>query len=158
MLAQILATTIFIAMFILIVMEKWERHIITLVSALLTLILVFGVGMHSLPAIIETLNVHSIITPDFWISSGESSGHSSGINWETIVFIFGMMIMVEGMAHTGFFRWLCMKIAFLVKCKTIPIFITFMIMSAVLSMFMSCVSPLYTVKWNRNLSPCERSC
>lgn len=140
MLAQILATIIFLAMFILIVLEKWERHVITLVSALLTLILVFGVGMQSLPAIVETLNVHSIFTPGFWISAGESGGHASGINWETIVFIFGMMIMVEGMAHTGFFRWLCMKIAKLVNYKVISIFLTFMILSAFLAMFIDSIT------------------
>ena len=38
-----------------------------------------------------------------------------------------MMIMVEGMANSGFFRWLCMKIAKLVKYQIIPIFITFML-------------------------------
>lgn len=140
MLAQVLATIIFLAMFILIVTEIWERHVITLVSALLTLILVFGVGMQSLPAIIETLNVHSIFTPGFWISVGESAGHSSGINWETIVFIFGMMIMVEGMAHTGFFRWLCMRIAKLVNYKVTSIFLTFMILSAFLAMFIDSIT------------------
>ena len=140
MLAQVLAIIIFLAMFILIVIEKWERHIITLVSALLTLILVFGVGMHSLPAIVETLNVHSIFTPGFWITTGESGGHASGINWETIIFIFGMMIMVEGMAHTGFFRWLCMKIAKLVNYKVISIFLTFMILSSFLAMFIDSIT------------------
>ena len=140
MLAQVLATIIFLAMFILIVLEKWERHVITLVSALLTLILVFGVGMQSLPAIVETLNVHSIFTPGFWISAGESGGHASGINWETIVFIFGMMIMVEGMARVGFFRWLCMRIAKLVKYKVIPIYLTFMILSTVLAMFIDSIT------------------
>ncbi|MBQ8247573.1 MAG: citrate transporter [Lachnospiraceae bacterium] len=140
MLAQVLATIIFLAMFILIVTEIWERHVITLACALLTLILVFGVGMQSLPAIIETVNIHSIFTPGFWISTGESSGHSSGINWETIVFIFGMMIMVEGMAHTGFFRWLCMKIAKLVNYKVTSIFLTFMILSAFLAMFIDSIT------------------
>ena len=48
--------------------------------------------------------------------------------------------MVEGMAKAGFFRWLCMRIAYIVKCKTIPIFITFMIMSAVLSMFIDSIT------------------
>ena len=48
--------------------------------------------------------------------------------------------MVEGMAKAGFFRWLCMKIAFMVKCKTIPVFITFMIMAAVLSMFIDSIT------------------
>lgn len=140
MLAQVLATVIFLAMFILIITEIWERHIITLVSALLTLILVFGVGMHSLPAAIETLNVHSIFTQGFWISAGESASHSSGINWETIVFIFGMMVMVEGMAHTGFFRWLCMKIAKLVNYKVVSIFLTFMILSSFLAMFIDSIT------------------
>ena len=140
MLAQVLATVIFLAMFILIVTEIWERHVITLACALLTLILVFGVGMHSLPAIIETANIHSIFTQGFWITTGESSGHSSGINWETIVFIFGMMIMVEGMAHTGFFRWLCMKIAKLVNYKVSSIFLTFMILSAFLAMFIDSIT------------------
>ncbi len=140
MLAQVLATIIFLAMFILIVTEIWERHVITLVSALLTLILVFGVGMQSLPAIYETINLHSIFTPGFWIATGESGGHSSGINWETIVFIFGMMIMVEGMAHTGFFRWLCMKIAKLVNYKVTSIFLTFMILSAFLAMFIDSIT------------------
>ena len=54
MLAQIFAVVIFAAMFILIVMEVLERHIISCVCALLTIILVFGVGMHSVPAIMET--------------------------------------------------------------------------------------------------------
>lgn len=140
MLAQVLATIIFLAMFILIVTEIWEKHIITLACALLTLILVFGVGMHSIPAIMETLNVHSIITPGFWISTGESSGHSSGVNWETIVFLFGMMVMVEGMAHSGFFRWLCMKIVKLVNYKVTSIFLTFMILSAFLAMFIDSIT------------------
>ncbi len=48
--------------------------------------------------------------------------------------------MVEGMANAGFFRWLCMKIAFFVKCKTIPVFITFTIMAAVLSMFIDSIT------------------
>ncbi|MEI3417218.1 MAG: hypothetical protein V8Q86_01565 [Blautia sp.] len=43
MAAQIAAVTIFLVMFLLIIMEKFERHVITLGCALLTLILVFGV-------------------------------------------------------------------------------------------------------------------
>lgn len=140
MVAQILAVTIFVLMFLLIVMEKFERHHITLISALLMLILVFGVCMRSTDAIIETLNVKSIFSTEFWYSAGESSGGASGINWETIFFIAGMMIMVEGMGRVGFFRWLCMRIAKLVRYKTIPIFITFMFMSAILAMFIDSIT------------------
>lgn len=140
MIAQIFAVVIFLAMFILIITEVWERHIVTLGCALLTLILVFGICMHSPSAIIETLNIHSIFSPGFWHTAGEASEASAGINWETIVFIAGMMIMVEGMANSGFFRWLCMKIAKLVKYQIIPIFITFMFLSFVLAMFIDSIT------------------
>jgi len=127
-------------MFVLVVMDKIERHIVTLGCGILTLILVFGVGMHSMDAIVETLNVKGIFTTDFWYSAGESGESTSGINWATIIFLGGMMIMVEGMAKAGFFRWLCMKLARLVHYKTIPLFITFMIMSAILSMFIDSIT------------------
>ncbi len=140
MIPQILVVLIFLAMFILIVTEIWERHIITLVCGALTLLLVFGLGMRSMDAIVETLNIHSIFTTHFWYTAGESGGVTAGINWETIIFIAGMMIMVEGMAHVGFFRWLCMAIARMVKYKVIPIFLTFMLLSAFLAMFIDSIT------------------
>lgn len=140
MAAQVLAILIFLAMFILIITEIWERHVITLGCALLTLVLVFGFGMHSMSAIVETLNVGSIFTPQFWYTAGQSGEASSGINWETIVFVAGMMIMVEGMAQVGFFRWLCMRIAKAVKYQVIPIFLTFMILSGFLAMFIDSIT------------------
>lgn len=136
--AQIFAVIIFVAMFLMIVIDKIERHIVTLGCGLLTLIIVFGICMRSGTAIWETIAVRDFIKPEFWYQVTESE--SKGINWATIIFIAGMMVMVEGMAKAGFFRWLCMKIAFLVKCRTIPVFITFMIMSAVLSMFIDSIT------------------
>lgn len=140
MIAQILAVIIFVVMFVLIITEKFERHIITLCCGLLTLVVVFGVCMQSMPAVIETLNIHNIFTVDFWYQAGETTESSTGVNWATIIFIAGMMVMVEGMARVGFFRWLCMRIANLVHYRTIPIFITFMIMSAVLAMFIDSIT------------------
>ena len=140
MVAQIIAAVIFVAMFVLIVMDKIERHYVTLGCGALTLAVVFGICMQDGNAVLETLNFKSIFTPEFWYNAGSSSEASAGINWETIIFIAGMMVMVEGMARVGFFRWLCMQIAKLVKCKTIPIFITFMIMSAVLAMFIDSIT------------------
>ncbi len=96
--------------------------------------------MHSWEACMKTLNVRSIFTLDFWYSAGESSESSSGINWATIIFIAGMMVMVEGMARVGFFRWLCMCLAKAVKYKVIPIFVTFMFMSFVLAMFIDSIT------------------
>ena len=127
MTAQILAVVIFVAMFLLIVTEKIERHIVTLVCGLLTMVLVFGLAMQSMSAVIETLNVNSIFTPGFWYTSGSEGEATSGINWSTIIFILGMMVMVEGMAKAGFFRWLCMRLAKMVNYKPLPLFITFIV-------------------------------
>ena len=140
MLAQVLAIIIFLAMFLLIILEIWERQWITLACGLLTLLLVFGLGMHSMGAIMRTLNLQSFFTTGFWYAAGESSEASSGINWQTIIFITGMMIMVEGMAKVGFFRWLCMEIAKMVKYQVIPIFMTFMLLSFVLAMFIDSIT------------------
>lgn len=136
-LAQILAISIFVVMFVLVVLDKIEKHYVTLACGLLTLVLVFGVAMHSMDAVIETLNFKSMIQPGFWI--GEAP-ESAGIDWATIIFLGGMMIMVEGMAKAGFFRWLCMKLAKMVHYKTIPLFITFMVMSAILAMFIDSIT------------------
>ncbi len=135
--AQGLAVAIFLIMFILIVTDKIERHYVTLGCGLLVLLFVFGLCMHDADAIWRTLNLHTIITPEFWIGSSESS---SGINWATIIFIAGMMVMVEGMGKAGFFRWLCLTIAKAVKYKTVPLLITFMIMSSILAMFIDSIT------------------
>ena len=140
MLAQVFAVIIFIAMFVFIVTEIVERHVVSLVCALLTIIFVFGVGMHSMTAVIDTINLKSFFTISFWYMAGESGESSAGINWETIVFIFGMMVMVEGMARVGFFRWLCMRIARLVRYQVIPLFLTFMVLSTVLAMFIDSIT------------------
>ena len=139
MLAQILAVSIFCVMFVMIILEIFERQWITLVCGALTLLLVFGLGMHSWEAVMETLNVKNIFTVGFWYAK-ETEESSSGINWATIIFIAGMMIMVEGMARVGFFRWLCMLLAKAVKYKVIPIFVTFMLMSSVLAMFIDSIT------------------
>lgn len=138
--AQILAIAIFIVMFGLMITEKIEKQWVTLAAGSLTMIFVFGIAMQSGSALMETLNVKSIVTKEFWITSGEGGESSSGINWATIIFLGGMMIMVEGMAKAGFFRWLCLKLAKLVNYRPLPLFVAFMIMSAVLSMFIDSIT------------------
>jgi Na+/H+ antiporter NhaD/arsenite permease-like protein len=138
--AEIVAVVIFVAMFALIISDKIERHIVTLGCAAATIIGVFGICMHSLDAIWEVLNLRCIFTLGFWHASGESSGESLGINWATIIFIFGMMIMVEGMARVGFFQWLCMCIARLVNYRPMLLLLAFMGMSFVLSMFIDSIT------------------
>ena len=139
MAAQILAVIIFILMFVLIVTERIPRHFVTLGCGALMLIVVFGICMRSSEAVMETLNLKTFLDSNFWLlTTGEES--STGINWATIIFIFGMMVMVEGMAKAGFFRWLCLGIAKAVKYKVQSIFLTFMIMSFILAMFIDSIT------------------
>lgn len=140
LLAQILSVTIFLVMFALMVSEKIERQWVALGCAVLTAALVFGLGLHSADAIMNTLNIKTIFTKSFWYSAGDVPENSEGINWATIFFIAGMMVMVEGMASAGFFRWLCMRLAKLVNYKVLAIFIAFMVMSFALSMFIDSIT------------------
>lgn len=140
MISQIFAAIIFIAMFACIISGKVERYIPALIGAAAMIIVVFGLCMHSTSAIWETLNLKCFVSRSFWYSPGVSAETSSGINWSTILFFLGMMVLVEGMGKVGFFRWLCLRLAKLVKYKIIPIFITFMFLSAFLSMFIDSIT------------------
>lgn len=137
---QWIAVIIFVTMFALIVTEKIERQYASLGCGLLMIILVFGCCMHSMTAITETLNFRQIGTVGFWYAGAAGEETSAGINWATILFIAGMMVMVEGMGRAGFFNWLCLRIAKAVKYKAIPIFTTFMLMSFVLAMFIDSIT------------------
>ncbi|MGN8648533.1 SLC13 family permease [Eubacterium pyruvativorans] len=138
--AQIAALVIFIIMFLLIVTEKIDRHIVSLTAGALMLILVFGIMMHSPADILKTLAFADLAKPGFWITNGTVAEEAGGINWATILFIGGMMVMVEGMAKAGFFRWLCLTIAKAVHYRPLRIFVTFMFMSAVLAMFIDSIT------------------
>ena len=127
MAAQITAIVIFLAMFGLIIWDKFEHYKVTLGCGAATLVLVFGAMMRDGEALMRTLNVRSIFTTTFWHITGEGGEATSGINWATIIFIAGMMVMVEGMAKAGFFRWLCMRLAKMVNYKPLPLFITFIV-------------------------------
>ena len=146
--AAIVAIVVFVVMFALVITEKIERHIATLLCGAAALVFVFilAIGLtegmdKGLDAAWKTLNISSIFTQGFWWNAPGSGSHAAhGINWETILFIAGMMVMVEGMAEAGFFRWLCMTLAKMVKFKVVPIFVTFMIMSAILAMFIDSIT------------------
>jgi len=140
MFAEIMAIVIFVAMFVMIVWDKFPKHIITLACGALTSVFVFGIGLKSKTAFFETIALGGVIKPSFWYAAEEASEQTSGINWATIIFLWGMMVMVEGMAEVGFFDWLCMKIAKLAKYEPVRIFVAFMILSAVLAMFIDSIT------------------
>ena len=140
MLAEIMAIVIFLAMFVMIVWDRFPKHLVTLTCGALTSIFVFGIGLRSLDAFLETIAVQGIFTKEFWLAAGESTEQTSGVNWATIIFLWGMMVMVEGMAEAGFFDWLCLKIAKLAHYEPVRIFVSFMILSSVLAMFIDSIT------------------
>jgi Na+/H+ antiporter NhaD/arsenite permease-like protein len=139
-LSQVFAIAIFLAMFLFIIFGKCERHIPALVGAGAVLILLFGVVMRNGDAIADTLNLQTFADLSFWYSPDSSAETSSGVNWATILFIAGMMIMVEGMGDSGFFRWLCLRLAGAVGYRVMPLFVVFVLLSAVLSMFIDSIT------------------
>ncbi|MCI2046181.1 MAG: citrate transporter [Faecalibacterium sp.] len=136
--AQGAAIFLFVAMFFVILLDKFERHIVTLASAACVIGIVFLLCMHSVSAVRSAFNFESMFTAGFWY--GESDGTTGGINWSTILFIAGMMVMVEGLGQAGFFQWLCLRLAKAVHYHTVPLLLCFMCMSAFLSMFIDSIT------------------
>ncbi len=141
MFSQLAAVLIFIIMFIEIVRDRIPRYLIALIAGGLTIVVVFLGIMHSGSAVWISLSLQSMLEPTFWyVGHNPVSELNVGINWSTILFIAGMMIMVEGMSDVGFFDWLCLWLAKLVHYKPAPLLISFMILSAVLSMFIDSIT------------------
>jgi Na+/H+ antiporter NhaD/arsenite permease-like protein len=137
--SQIAALTIFIVMFIVITTGKVSRYIPALIGGALTLLIVFLLILKEPQAAVNVLNFGQIGQLNFWYP-GHEAQVSRGVNWQTIIFIAGMMVMVEGLGEVGFFRWLCLFVARLVKYKVVPILVTFMLLSGFLSMFIDSIT------------------
>ena len=140
-LSQILAIVVFAVMFIAIIIGKVHRFIPALIGAALTIIIVFLIILRSPEAVVNVLNLEQLGQLSFWIP-GEQHIESEGVNWQTIVFIGGMMVMVEGLGEVGFFRWLCFLVAKMVNYRVVPILVTFMLLSGFLAMFIDSITVL----------------
>ncbi len=140
-LSQVLAIVIFAVMFIAIIIGKVHRFIPALLGAALTMIVVFLIILKSPEAVASVLNLGQLAQFRFWVP-GQEHVISHGVNWQTIVFIGGMMVMVEGLGEVGFFRWMCLYVAKLVNYQAVPILITFMLLSGFLSMFIDSITVL----------------
>lgn len=138
-LSQVLAVVIFLAMFIVIIIGRISRYIPALIGAALTIILVFLIAMKSPHTALGVFNLAELGQARFWVPGSEPF-KSHGINWQTIIFIAGMMVMVESMAETGFFKWLCLWVAKLVNYRVIPILVGFMLLAGFLSMFIDSIT------------------
>jgi len=140
-LSQILAVTIFVLMFAAIIVGKVHRYVPALIGAALTLIVVFLLVMRSPESVVSVLNLEQLGTLNFWVP-GHEHVESYGVNWQTIIFIGGMMVMVEGLGEVGFFRWICLLLAKMVNYKVVPILVVFMLLSGFLSMFIDSITVL----------------
>jgi Na+/H+ antiporter NhaD/arsenite permease-like protein len=61
-------------------------------------------------------------------------------NWETIIFIFGMMVIIETLSLSGFFRWLGLHSAQWVKLDPLKLFILFPLLAGFLSAFVDSIT------------------
>ncbi|MBI2869243.1 MAG: anion permease [Chloroflexi bacterium] len=140
-LSQILSIIIFALMFGAIIHGKIHRFIPALAGAVLVILVVFLGVMRSPETVASVVSLEQITQARFWFP-GHEPFESQGVNWQTIIFIAGMMVMVEGLADVGFFRWLCLYVARLARCRVIPILILFMILSGFLAMFIDSITVL----------------
>jgi Na+/H+ antiporter NhaD/arsenite permease-like protein len=140
-LSQIIAIAIFVIMLGVIISDKMPRYIPALVGAALMIFVVFLAIERSTDSVYTVLNLRQLIEGKFWVPGAEHI-ESRGVNWQTIVFIGGMMVMVAGMERAGFFRWICLVAARLVGCRVIPLLLCFMLISGFLSMFIDSITVL----------------
>jgi Na+/H+ antiporter NhaD/arsenite permease-like protein len=137
--SQIAALAIFAGVFVSLITGKVHRHVPALVGAALTLLVVF-LGIERNPqAVVGALNLGELGHTGFWTGDYEA-GVPLGVNWQTILFIAGMMVLVEGLRAVGFFRWLCLNVAQLVNYRVVPISLLFVVLSGALSMFLGSVT------------------
>jgi Na+/H+ antiporter NhaD/arsenite permease-like protein len=137
--SQIAALAIFAGVFISLITGKVHRYIPALIGGALTLLVVF-LGIERNPqAAMGALSLAELGRSAFWVGHYQPAV-PYGVNWQTILFIGGMMILVEGLREVRFFRWLCLNIAQIVNYRVIPIALVFMVLSGVLSMFLDNVT------------------
>ena len=108
---QWIALGIFILSYGLIISEKVNRTIASILGAMLAFIFILGPK--------ELVQYE---------------------NWETILFVFGMMAVIATMSESGFFRWLGLHSAKLVKLDPLKLFILFPFIAAFLAAFVDSIT------------------
>src|SRR3990172_9023841 len=106
-LAQIFTVSVFVLLLIALIIGKWPRYVPALVGAVIVVFIVFLVILREPEAVWRTLSLAQLGHLQFWVPGSEHI-ESTGINWQTIIFIGGMMVMILGMEKVGFFDWICL--------------------------------------------------
>jgi Na+/H+ antiporter NhaD/arsenite permease-like protein len=142
---QILAILIFAGMFIAIMSGKVHRFVPALIGAGLASLVILTLVDDGPRSLWHVLRLQDFVDLSWWYGFHNADAEISevgGVNWQTMVFIGGMMVMVEGMGAAGFFRWLCLLVAKAVNYRVVPILVTFMLLSGFLSMFIDSITVL----------------
>ena len=108
---QWIALGIFVLSYGLIISEKVNRTIASIFGAVLAFIFILGPK--------ELLHYE---------------------NWETLLFVFGMMTIIETMNESGFFRWLGLHSARFVRLDPLKLFILFPFIAGFLSAFVDSIT------------------
>lgn len=96
MLSKTLALAIAIVLFVELLRDKRPRYLVSLCAGCWMLVLLL---LTHPPAVLEALSLHSFLTPRFWFAHGGVTELNVGINWSTMFFLAGMMVLVEGMGR-----------------------------------------------------------
>jgi len=108
----IISLIIFILTYVIIATEKVNRTVVAFLGALFLLVF-------------KVFNLEQAV---------------SYISWETIGLLFGMFLIVAALSDSGFFSFLALKVARLLKYSPTKLFIVFPIMTFILSGFMDSIT------------------
>ncbi|MEG2000851.1 MAG: SLC13 family permease [Evtepia sp.] len=127
---NIFAILIFIGLLVSLMTLRVAYCIQSTIAASLMLLFYLMKDSYLVP---DMLNLDCFLRVEFWCLAE----NGAGVDWVTLLFLLGMMIMVEGMGESGFFRLICMKLAQFVHYNIIGLFFCFLFLSAFLSMFLA---------------------
>jgi Na+/H+ antiporter NhaD/arsenite permease-like protein len=117
---SIVTIVIFVVVSFLIALERLPRTILALAGAML-IIIIGGIDQH------DALH-------------GNPVSGLSGVDWNTILLLIGMMVIVNISRKTGMFEWLAIRTAKLASGDPVKILALVAIMTAVLSAFLDNVT------------------
>jgi Na+/H+ antiporter NhaD/arsenite permease-like protein len=116
-----LATLIFILVYVLIIVEKWHKTVVAIGGA--AAVLIFKILTHN----------EAFRTEEF------------GVDWNVIVLLVSMMIIINIMRETGIFQWTAIKTAKLGRGEPFSILILLCIVTAVLSALLDNVTTVLLI-------------
>lgn len=140
MTSRLMAIVITVVLFVEILRGKRPRYLLTLSAGGLMVLAVLLGAMGSPAAALEALSLDSLFSTQFWFAHGGVTELNVGINWSTLLFLAGMMVMAEGMSEAGFFDWVCLRLARALGFRPMALMLCFMILAALLSMFVDSIT------------------